>query len=403
MMPAVLVFVGMGIYSFKRKTPMYFWAGTTVKSEEISDIKAYNRANGIMWVSYGLSFLLIPLLGSMVGSIVIAILSPFIIVGMVLCYDVFIINIRLNRLKIKDEELKQKGKIMGYIKSYTNLSNIEKNEVYKFIKVKENSVDSLEELDDKFNIKIYEYGEGALFYFEGNKVEASICVVLEVAKILKSAYIHQIKCAKDIKDKVDIIRKLVEESVNISKTKGATDIRLGINKQEISDEEINKLNFKIEYNSFEMVLKDRCKRNKLLKLKILNEENKLRYIDIYNDSFSDMPHGTVTNIDTVNKNIEKSKNDNNRYFIVLDEEDNEIGFIEIIIENDKGLFDIGLCKKYRGKGYGKRILETAIQFLAERQVKEIALIVIEQNKIAYEMYKKRGFEVSQIMGGWVIL
>lgn len=304
---------------------------------------------------------------------------------------------------MKDEELKQKGKFMGYIKSYTNLSNIEKNEVYKFIKVKENSVNLLEELDDKFNIKIYEYGEGALFYFEENKVVASICVVLEVAKILKSAYIHQIKCAKDITDKVEIIRKLVEESVNISKAKGATDIRLGINKQEISNEEINKLNFKIEYNSFEMVLKDRCKRNKLLKLKSLNEENKLRYIDIYNDSFSDMPHGTVTNIDTVNKNIEKSKNDNNRYFIVLDEEDNEIGFIEIIIESDKGLFDIGLCKKYRGKGYRKRIIETAIQFLAERQVKEIALIVIEQNKIAYEMYKKRGFEVSQIMGGWVIL
>lgn len=86
MMPAVLVFVGIGIYSFKRKTPMHFWAGSTVKSEEISDIKAYNRANGVMWIAYGLSFLLIPLLGSMVGGIVIAILSPFMIVGMVLCY-----------------------------------------------------------------------------------------------------------------------------------------------------------------------------------------------------------------------------------------------------------------------------------------------------------------------------
>lgn len=86
MMPAVLFFVGIGIYSFKRKTPMHFWAGTIVKSEEISNIKAYNRANGIMWIAYGLSFLLIPLLGSMVGSIVIAILSPFMIVGMVLCY-----------------------------------------------------------------------------------------------------------------------------------------------------------------------------------------------------------------------------------------------------------------------------------------------------------------------------
>lgn len=292
---------------------------------------------------------------------------------------------------------------MGYIKSYTNLSNTEKKEVYKFIQIKDNSVDSLEELDDKFNTKIYEYGEGVLFYFEGYKVVASICVVLEVAKILKSAYIHQIKCIEGIKDKVEIIRKLVEESVSISRLKGATDIRLGINKQEISDEELNILNFKIEYNSFEMVLKNRCKKNELLKLKILNEENKLRYVDIYNDSFSDMPHGTVINIDTVNKNMENSNEDTNSYFIVLDEENNEIGFMEVTIENDRGIFDIGLCKKYRGKGYGKRILETAIQLLVEKQVKEIALIVIEQNKIAYEMYIKRGFEVSQIMGGWAIL
>ncbi|WP_195940552.1 GNAT family N-acetyltransferase [Romboutsia sp. 1001713B170131_170501_G6] len=292
---------------------------------------------------------------------------------------------------------------MGYIKSYTNLSNTEKKDVYKFIQIKDNSVDSLEELDDKFNTKIYEYGEGVLFYFEGYKVVASICVVLEVAKILKSAYIHQIKCIEGIKDKVEIIRKLVEESVSISRLKGATDIRLGINKQEISDEELNTLNFKIEYNSFEMVLKNRCKKNELLKLKILNEENKLRYVDIYNDSFSDMPHGTVINIDTVNKNMENSNEDTNSYFIVLDEENNEIGFMEVTIENDRGIFDIGLCKKYRGKGYGKRILETAIQLLVEKQVKEIALIVIEQNKIAYEMYIKRGFEVSQIMGGWAIL
>lgn len=292
---------------------------------------------------------------------------------------------------------------MGYIKSYANLSNTEKTQVYKFIQIKDNSVDSLEELDDKFNIKIYEYGEGVLFYFEGHKVVASICVVLEVVKILKCAYIHQIKCIEGIKDKVEIIRKLVEESVSISKLKGATDIRLGINKQEISDEELNTLNFKIEYNSFEMVLKNRCKNNELLKLKILNEENKLRYVDIYNDSFSDMPHGTVINIDTVNKNMENSNEDTNSYFIVLDEENNEIGFMEVTIENDRGIFDIGLCKKYRGKGYGKRILETAIQFLVEKQVKKIALIVIEQNKIAYEMYIKRGFEVSQIMGGWAIL
>lgn len=52
------VFIGIGIFSFKKKTPMHFWAGTTVRPEEISAVKAYNRANGIMWVLYGGAYIL---------------------------------------------------------------------------------------------------------------------------------------------------------------------------------------------------------------------------------------------------------------------------------------------------------------------------------------------------------
>ena len=43
-----LLFVGIGLYSFRLKKPMWFWSGTTVDPESISDIPAYNRANGKM-------------------------------------------------------------------------------------------------------------------------------------------------------------------------------------------------------------------------------------------------------------------------------------------------------------------------------------------------------------------
>lgn len=57
-----LLFIGIGVFAWKKKTPMHFWSGTTVKSEEISDIKAYNKANGIMWLIYGGMFMLVGLL-----------------------------------------------------------------------------------------------------------------------------------------------------------------------------------------------------------------------------------------------------------------------------------------------------------------------------------------------------
>ena len=46
------LFTGLGIYAWKRKKPMWFWSGSTVKEREISDVPAYNRANGIMWISF---------------------------------------------------------------------------------------------------------------------------------------------------------------------------------------------------------------------------------------------------------------------------------------------------------------------------------------------------------------
>jgi len=48
-----ILFIGIGSWAVRRQAPVHFWAGTTVKSELIKDIPAYNRANGCMWHVYG--------------------------------------------------------------------------------------------------------------------------------------------------------------------------------------------------------------------------------------------------------------------------------------------------------------------------------------------------------------
>ena len=47
MIPVSALLTGIGIYAWKRKKPMWFWSGSTVRESEITDIPAYNRANGI--------------------------------------------------------------------------------------------------------------------------------------------------------------------------------------------------------------------------------------------------------------------------------------------------------------------------------------------------------------------
>lgn len=57
------VFLGIGIWAMKRKDPMHFWSGTTVDPKNITDVPAYNRANGRMWMEFSIPFWICGLLG----------------------------------------------------------------------------------------------------------------------------------------------------------------------------------------------------------------------------------------------------------------------------------------------------------------------------------------------------
>ncbi|MBR2765566.1 MAG: hypothetical protein IKE03_06255 [Blautia sp.] len=65
MVPVSMLFTGIGVYAWKRKKPMWFWSGSTVKESEISNIAAYNRANGIMWLVFSLVMWVSTILGVM--------------------------------------------------------------------------------------------------------------------------------------------------------------------------------------------------------------------------------------------------------------------------------------------------------------------------------------------------
>lgn len=70
------LFTGIGIYACRRTDPMWFWSGSTVSREEITDIPAYNRANSRMWIAYSVLFWLSGVLGGrypMFGAITLGI------------------------------------------------------------------------------------------------------------------------------------------------------------------------------------------------------------------------------------------------------------------------------------------------------------------------------------------
>ena len=63
LVPLAAFFTGIGIFAWTRNKPMWFWSGSTVSENEITDVPAYNRANGIMWICFSLIYWVAAVLG----------------------------------------------------------------------------------------------------------------------------------------------------------------------------------------------------------------------------------------------------------------------------------------------------------------------------------------------------
>jgi GNAT superfamily N-acetyltransferase len=62
---------------------------------------------------------------------------------------------------------------------------------------------------------------------------------------------------------------------------------------------------------------------------------------------------------------------------------------------------MGIAKESRGKGAGTWFMDQLIQEARERNDREMALEVIEQNEAAVQLYKKQGFQIVRRLIGFI--
>ena len=51
-------FIGIGIWAKNSQKPMHFYSGSSVDANTISDIKAYNKENAVMWKTYSVPYII---------------------------------------------------------------------------------------------------------------------------------------------------------------------------------------------------------------------------------------------------------------------------------------------------------------------------------------------------------
>lgn len=87
---------------------------------------------------------------------------------------------------------------------------------------------------------------------------------------------------------------------------------------------------------------------------------------------------------------------NNTY--VMKKDNTIIGMARLeIIENEGSIYGLEVLPFYRGKGYGRELLNHSIKELKQNNVESISLQVVTDNKNALNLYKSCGFKENYIM------
>lgn len=282
------------------------------------------------------------------------------------------------------------------IKNYLNLTANEKLLVVEFIKEKTNSKE--EEVISRLESEVYKFGEGVFVYIKNGFINGCLSIVLELVEKNNTVYIHNI-----IVDDKEILKELINFSITYVENEYLVNEIYLASKDNTTLDFLEELGYSKDYSSYKMKLVDYKGINEenILEVEALTEDKIDEYVKLYEDTFLDMPHGTFITKEEVMELLSKPKNEYEIFFVKKDNE--YIGFIEAKVEENIGEFDIGLVKEHRSKGYGSHLVDKAINILKNKKVKDINLIVIERNSVAFNLYKKLGFEIEDKLSDWIII
>lgn len=148
---------------------------------------------------------------------------------------------------------------------------------------------------------------------------------------------------------------------------------------------------------------------KLIKMKI---ENFQKYIDTMLPDYAEekVKAGAWNKEEAMKKANENFAqllpygiNTKNHYFNVLLEEDinREVGYMWFhVTQNLSGkeafIYDFSIHEEFRGKGYGKKAMKALEDKAREMRLNKILLHVFGHNTRAFELYKKVGYQVTDI-------
>lgn len=283
------------------------------------------------------------------------------------------------------------------IKNYAELCDNEKESLIDFVLF--NSEEKLvsEVLKERYKSDEFFFGKGIIMKFEGDEIRWKASMILKEVGYKDIGYVIEYIVKKGSSNQKLQLNEMIMHIRTLANEYGLKKILFGSRDEKVKGI-LSEGGYRYLYRGVRMALKDYNTRYPLLTLIPLSQENMGEYLTVYNDSFSDVPNGATLTETEAQTYVDENLS-NEKYFLVNGGQEN-IGFVQFNIEDSVGEFDLGLITEFHGRGFGKCLLETAINFLIEKNVENIELTVISGNTTALEMYKKRGFVEKKYLGCW---
>jgi ribosomal protein S18 acetylase RimI-like enzyme len=99
------------------------------------------------------------------------------------------------------------------------------------------------------------------------------------------------------------------------------------------------------------------------------------------------------------ESFEEALRDKESYIAVTETENQIIGFCKVDINGENGKLDYLVVKEeFRGKGYGKELMDWAMLMFTRNNVRHIEVKVIDGNPTIH-FYEKYGFEMKSLILG----
>lgn len=307
-----------------------------------------------------------------------------------------------------------KGGAVLQLKSYATLSDDEQLKVRQFFEAYKGPVISKNDRDVHDYMTLLDLNSGNLFFsmWDKDEVIATLGVVLVAIPTREEVYLTG-AALKPSQASIEGMKYLVDYCVGLAEPLPLK-IKMGVGP---------KLAWLMPYvESWGFSLKERmhhlsyagvaqvCFSNhNLLKMIPLCHDHKLKYIEIHNRSFANVPNGGLITEDAVNEmltnaNTNTASTKTWQGLLFSPEAQTYVGFYELKMKGENletgWIESIGVDDAFQGRGFGKKALLTCIYFLKNAGANQVELLVMDSNTRAESLYRSQGFELKQVFNNW---